>query len=85
MAVRNHTFGLQHGLRDESVLSYMCPKDQRFDFYIRGRRIIQTTDVEAEVLSPNNCKYNIIVCILPNPALLSGKLKFIKILLECLR
>jgi hypothetical protein len=60
MAVQQHAFGLQHGLRDESVLSYMCPKDQRIDFCIRRRRIIQTIDVEAEVLSPNNCKYNIL-------------------------
>jgi len=55
-------FGSQHGLRDESVLSYMCQTDQCFHFGIRRRRIIQTTDVEAEALSSNNCKYDII-CI----------------------
>jgi hypothetical protein len=81
MAVRQHVFSSQHGLRDESVLSYMCQKDQCFDFGIRRRRIIQTIDVEAEVLSPNNCKYHIIY-IRTGPAMFSGKLEFVKILLE---
>jgi len=60
MVVLQLAFGSQYGLRDESVLSYMCQTDQCFDFGIRRRRIIQTTDVEAEVLSSNNCKYDII-------------------------
>ena len=83
MVVPQHAFGSQHGLRDESVLSYMCQTDQCFDFGIRRRRIIQTTDVEAEVLSSNKCKYDII-CIWTGPVLFSGKLEFVKILLEWL-
>jgi hypothetical protein len=59
----------------------MCQTDQCSDFGIRRRRIVETTDAEAEELSPYNCEYNII-CNGTGPVLFSGKLEFIKILLE---
>jgi hypothetical protein len=70
------------------VLSYMCTKEQCFDFCIRGRRIIPTTDVKTEILSPSNCKYMIRLYIfeyVPFSVVFSGKFEFITTLLVCLR
>jgi hypothetical protein len=56
MAVQQHEFGFQHGQGGAALLSYMRSEVQCFDFYVRGRGIIPAADVEADTVSPNNCK-----------------------------